>query len=83
MGFFQRLDQRSDQMGRMADHLGIDLAGAMAAAPGKVRSYRSAVLGCASCGSVDKCAAWLDSHERADAAPKFCRNGGWLKTLRD
>lgn len=81
MGFFTKLDQHADLMGGMAERLGIDLPEYMGNHPYAAGTYRSALMGCAACGKAGQCAMWQDTHDHADAAPGYCRNADWFKSL--
>jgi hypothetical protein len=39
------------------------------------------LLSCTGCSDPGGCQHWLDDHERAEAAPGYCRNGARLAEL--
>ncbi|MBT9384628.1 adenylosuccinate lyase [Pseudooceanicola sp. CBS1P-1] len=83
MGFFTKLDRHADLMGRMADTLGEDVQGRMVHDELSAKIYRQAVLNCMSCGQGERCEKWVQDHQVASEAPRFCRNRDWLKTLTE
>lgn len=74
MGLFNRIDQRANVMGRMAETLDVDITEAFARHADTVRAYRQAVMRCTFCPHDNACTAWMDAHAHAEAAPDYCRN---------
>ena len=82
MSFFTKVDRHSALVGRMADALGADLAGASASGAVPETALRSAVYNCMSCDEPEACEHWLeDSAAGSAATPDYCRNKALLERL--
>lgn len=70
-------------MGQMADRLGVDLDEAELRGDLPPEQRSDMVLSCTNCTSPEDCSKWLASHDTAEDAPAYCRNGALLKDLRE
>jgi hypothetical protein len=77
------LQTHEDLMGRMARTLGADLDEAELRGDLPPEMRESMLLSCTGCSDLEGCRHWLDSHEQAEAAPGYCRNGALLADLAD
>ncbi|MGP1358486.1 DUF6455 family protein [Roseicyclus sp.] len=68
-------------MDRMARTLGADLDEAELRGELAPEIRHAMLLSCTGCSDPAGCAHWLDTHERAEAAPGYCRNGSVLADL--
>ena len=76
------LEQHERLMGRMADRLGVDLDEAELRGDLPPQERSDMVLSCTNCTSPEECGKWLESHDKAECTPSYCRNGELLKALR-
>jgi len=76
------LEEHSRLMGRMADRLGADLDEAELRGDITPEEREDMVLSCTNCTSPGACREWLSSHDSAEDAPEYCRNGSKIKALR-
>ena len=82
MGLFSRLDRHARLVERMADTLGVDLAGETMRGRIAPQDLRSALVRCTGCRRANACCTWLDAHpDGASAAPDYCCNKGQLERL--
>ncbi|MGI3184398.1 DUF6455 family protein [Nioella aestuarii] len=77
------IEDHEKLMGRMADRLGVDLDEAELRGDLPPEQRSDMVLSCTNCTSPEECGKWLESHDKAEDAPTYCRNGELLKALRD
>lgn len=76
------IDAHSRLMDGMADRLGADLDEAELRGEITPEAREDMVLSCTNCTSPEACREWLASHDSADDAPGYCRNGSKLRALR-
>lgn len=69
-------------MDAMADRLGADLDEAELRGEITPEARGDMVLSCTNCTSPEACGEWLASHDSAEDAPEYCRNGRKLRALR-
>jgi phage tail tube protein FII len=81
MNIFRKIDEHSDLVNRMADKLDVDLGTEMLDHYISAEGYRTAVMRCTRCDSVDQCKGFLAEGGHADHAPEYCRNKGLLNAL--
>lgn len=80
MGLFSKLDRSADLVQDMAGHLDQNLADIVVSDPEfGAYTYRRMVMACATCTEQDDCRHLLDTTEKLDQAPAYCRNGHLLK----
>lgn len=79
----KRMEEHSQLMDQMADRLNADLDEAELRGDLTPDMRHAMVLSCTNCTSPEDCKKWLATHDSADAAPEFCRNGEKLKGLQD
>jgi hypothetical protein len=74
-------DRHEGLMTRMAETLGADLDAAelRGALPPEMRE--DMLQACTGCSDPTACGHWLATHDRAEAAPGYCRNGDLLARL--
>ena len=74
-------DRHEGLMTRMAETLGADLDAAelRGALPPEMREEM--LLACTGCSDPTGCRHWLDTHDKAEVAPDYCRNGAVLRSL--
>lgn len=77
------LEEHGRLMGQMADRLGVDLDEAELRGDLPPEQRSDMVLSCTNCTSPEDCSKWLESHDKSDVTPEYCRNGALLKDLRD
>jgi hypothetical protein len=75
------LQTHEDLMDRMARTLGADLDAAELRGDLPPEMREGMLLSCTGCSDADGCQRWLDSHDQAEAAPGYCRNGARLAEL--
>jgi len=75
------LDLHENLMGRMARTLGADLDEAELRGDLAPEERGEMLNCCTGCSDPGGCKHWLDTHETAEAAPDFCRNGARLGEL--
>lgn len=68
-------------MGRMARTLGADLDEAELRGDLPPEERFDMLLSCTGCSDPEGCRRWLETHERAEAAPGYCRNSVRLADL--
>lgn len=68
-------------MGHMARTLGADLEAAELRGDLPPELREDMLMSCTGCSDPNGCQRWLAAHERADAAPGYCRNGDLLRML--
>lgn len=52
----------------------LDVKDALADMPSAPAVLRNATIRCLTCGHVEECVSFLETHESAAHAPSFCRN---------
>jgi hypothetical protein len=77
------LKAHEDLMGRMARTLGADLDEAELRGDLAPEMREAMLLSCTGCSDPSACRHWLDTHEAAEAAPGYCRNGPNLVELAE
>jgi hypothetical protein len=65
----------------MAKTLGADLDAAELRGDLPPEMREDMLMACTGCSDPNGCQHWLDTHERAEAAPGYCRNGSILRSL--
>ncbi len=77
-----QIQKHSRLMDQMADRLAADLDEAELRGDLTPDIREAMVLSCTNCTSPEACEKWLSTHDSADAAPEYCRNGDKLLDLR-
>jgi len=76
------LETHERLMGQMADRLGVDLDEAELRGDLPPDTRADMVLSCTNCTSPEECRNWLETRDKAENAPGYCRNGELLTDLR-
>jgi hypothetical protein len=74
-------DRHEGLMTGMAKTLGADLDAAELRGDLPPEMREDMLMACTGCSDPNGCQHWLDTHERAEAAPGYCRNGSILRSL--
>jgi len=76
-----QIDEHRKLMDQMADRLGRDLDEAELRGDLAPGARDAMILSCTNCASPEECRKWLATHDSADEAPEYCRNGEALIKL--
>lgn len=83
LGFFKKIDRHGTLMGKMAEHVGVDLCDGLADGRLRAVAYREAVMRCTQCNHVEACQNWMQETVSAEAAPPYCCNRVMFAELKD
>lgn len=78
--YFERIFKHLDLMDRMMDTVGV--TDRLKSLPNAANVLRRASARCRTCTETGDCSAFLDSHDRAGAAPEYCRNHELFERLK-